>query len=190
MQIAQLVLTASAPITRVGVITISLLHEEFEITPKNTKMDIDGVALVAGAGKAHSSSVWPPHTTSVKMASLAFIPSLTENNIFIYYVTGSGIGREVALTLASRGANTVVCADINLEAAQQTAEMSQSRKAGHLSDYKVHALYVDVRDEKSVQQMVNEAKSLFGRIDYFVNTAGVSSNIAANSYDLESVLHS
>ena len=90
------------------------------------------------------------------------------------------------MTLASRGAHTVICADINLEAAQQTAALSQSRKAGHLTDYKSHALHVDVRDEDSVQQMVDEAQSVFGRIDYFVNTAGVCSNIAARSYTLSS----
>ena len=101
--------------------------------------------------------------------------SMARKNLLISFWTGSGIGREVALTLASRGAHTVVCADINLEAAKQTAEQSQSCKAGHVTDYKVHALHVDVRDESSVGQMVDEAKSLFGRIDYFVNTAGVSS---------------
>ena len=72
-----------------------------------------------------------------------------------------------------------------MEAAKQTAEMSQSRKAGHLTNYKVHALHVDVRDEDGVQQMVDEATSLFGRIDYFVNTAGVSLNIIACFHTLE-----
>ena len=67
-----------------------------------------------------------------------------------------------------------------MEAAKQTAEMTQSRKASHPTDYKVHALHVDVRDEDGVQQMVNEAKSLFGRIDYFVNTAGVGSSVMAH----------
>ena len=85
------------------------------------------------------------------------------------------------MTLASRGANTLVCADINLEAAQCTAEISQSRKPAHSTSYKVHALQVDVRDEKSVQQMLDETKALFGRIDYFVNTAGVSLNPAMDA---------
>lgn len=108
------------------------------------------------------------------MASTPFIRFVEKNSTLNSYLTGSGIGREVALTLASRGAHTVVCADINMEAAKQTTEMSQSRKAEHLTDYKVHALHVDVRDEDSVQQMVKETKSLCGRIDYFVSTAGVS----------------
>lgn len=121
----------------------------------------------------------------VVMASAAFNQCVELNSTLITYLTGSGIGREVAFTLASRGAHTVVCADINMEAAKQTAKMSQSRKANHLTDYKVHALQVDVRDEDSVQQMVNQAKSLFGRIDYFVNTAGVGSIIVAYFQALE-----
>lgn len=60
-----------------------------------------------------------------------------------------------------------------MEAAQQTAEMSSSRKAAHLMDDEVHAIQVDVRDEKRVQRMVDRTKSLFGCIDYFVSTAGV-----------------
>ena len=136
-------------------------------------MDLDGVALVVGAGTSHSTMMhclclydcfswkWPVQLRLMKGS-------------LIVSWTGSGIGREVALTLASRGAHAIICADINLEAAKQTAEKSQSYKAGNISDYKVHALHVDVRDENSVGQMVDEAKSLFGRIDYFVNTAGVS----------------
>ena len=92
------------------------------------------------------------------------------------------------MTLASRGAHTVICADTNLEAARQTAEKSQSCKAGHITDYKVHALHVDVRDEISVGQMLDQVYSLFGRIDYFVNTAGVSSNITSVPHTSESAI--
>ena len=101
-------------------------------------------------------------------------------------LTGSGIGREVALTLASRGARALICAGINLKAAIETAEMNRSRNADHLPDEKVHALYVDVTDENSVQQMAIQTKLLFGRIDYFVNTAGVSSNPTDDHYTLQS----
>ena len=116
------------------------------------------------------------------MACAAFIHIIKERT-YSSPLTGSGIGREVALTLASRGAHALICADINAEAAKQTAEMSHSRKAEQ-TDYRVHTLHVDVKDENSVQQMVIEAKRLFDRIDYFVNTAGVSSNPTADCYTL------
>ena len=64
--------------------------------------------------------------------------------------------------------------------------MSCSRKAEHLTDYRAQALHVDVTNENSVQQMVNEANSRFGRIDYFVNTAGVSSGLTTDRYTLQS----
>ena len=130
----------------------------------------------------------PPRLPLVKVASPTLYRWQGKKDLLISHCLGSGIGREVALTLASRGAHAVVCADINLEAAKQTAEKSQSCKAGHVTDYKVHALHVDVRDESSVGQMVDEAKSLFGRIDYFVNTAGVSSDIASGSHTADSAV--
>ena len=152
-------------------------------------MDIEGVALVAGAGKDQFRETPCHGFRNVPFAEIAcadFIHRVEEQDILISYLTGSGIGREVALTLASRGAHALICADINLEAAQQTAEMSHTRKAEHLTDYRAYALHVDVRDEDGVQQMVSKAKSLFGRIDYFVNTAGVSSSTGADSYTQKS----
>ena len=95
---------------------------------------------------------------------------MARKGLLISYWTGSDIGRVVAFTLASHGAHTLICADIDLKAAQETAKMSQSYKAKNVTGYKVHALHVDVKDESSVGQMINKAKTLFGRIDYFVNT--------------------
>ena len=74
----------------------------------------------------------------------------------------------------------------NVEAARQTAGMSLFRKAGHLTEFRVVAMHVDVTDENRVQQMATKAKSLFGRIDYFVNTAGVGTSVPAVYYTLQS----
>ena len=152
-------------------------------------MDIDGVALVVGAGKAQFGETPCIGLLTVPFAELAcarLFNSAQSKNTLIADLTGSGIGREVALTLVSRGARALICGDINLEAAQETADMSCSRKAEHLTDYRAHAFHVDVTNENSVQQMANEANSLFGRIDYFVNTAGVSSGLTADRYTLQS----
>ena len=149
-------------------------------------MDIDGVALVVGAGKAQfegTPCIGLRTVCFVHLACARFIHSVQEKDMLIADSTGSGIGREVALTLVSRGARALICGDINLEAAQETADISCSRKAEHL---RVQALHVDVINENSVQQMVNEVHSLFGRIDYFVNTAGVSSGLAADCDTLQS----
>ena len=67
-----------------------------------------------------------------------------------------------------------MCADINLEAAQETCELSKTWKREKCTQYTTHAIKVDVKSEEGVKLMVEETKQLFQRIDYFVNTAGVS----------------
>lgn len=94
---------------------------------------------------------------------------------------GSGIGRQVALALASRGVDTIVCADLNEEAARKTAEECTPRKPAQVGELKTHVIQFDVTDEDSVQHMVDETKKLCGRIDHFVNTAGVSEDFLSGA---------
>ena len=90
----------------------------------------------------------------------------------IALVTGSGspigYGRAIALTLAEEGCD-VVCADLNLDWAQETAKM--------VEDLGRRALGVkaNVADRAEVDAMVKAAVERFGRIDILVNNAGVSS---------------
>lgn len=91
-----------------------------------------------------------------------------------YYLhTGSGIGRQVALAFSSRGISAIVCADINESAARKTAEECLALKPEGVPELATHPLQCDVTDEASVQRMVDETVRLCGRIDHFVNTAGV-----------------
>lgn len=62
---------------------------------------------------------------------------------------GSGIGRASAEALAAFGAN-VACADVRLDAAQETA--ARIREAG----YKASAHYVDIRDTESIRALLGE----------------------------------
>ena len=82
-------------------------------------------------------------------------------------VTGSarGIGRGIALVLASNGADVVV-ADILEQGARETAVEVEAlgRKA--------MACVVDVTDQGSVNRMVQETLDRFGKIDIVVNNAG------------------
>lgn len=83
-------------------------------------------------------------------------------------VTGaaSGIGKEIALTLAREGAQVVI-ADRNAAAAQAAA--------AELSASGLHALGIamDVSDESQVQAGVDAAVAAFGRIDVLVSNAGI-----------------
>ncbi|KAL9090441.1 MAG: hypothetical protein Q9159_001971 [Coniocarpon cinnabarinum] len=85
---------------------------------------------------------------------------------------GSGIGLETGLQFAERGAQGVVFADKVSDAAEEGSE--RSKKIAKAPDYKTMAITVDVTDLASVERMVSETVQHFGRIDYFINSAGVA----------------
>jgi 3-oxoacyl-[acyl-carrier protein] reductase len=78
---------------------------------------------------------------------------------------GSGIGRAAALIFAREGAN-VVCADIDGDAVEQTAELVNAAGAQSL------AMTIDVTRRTAVNDMVELAMNGFGRIDFLFNSAG------------------
>lgn len=103
---------------------------------------------------------------------------LLENKVAIITGSGSGIGKEVALTYAKEGAKVVI-ADFNEEALQAT--VGEFREAG----YTAHGVKVNVVNEEDVKNMFAEAISVFGQVDILVNNAGIGDNMqaAANVQD-------
>jgi 3-oxoacyl-[acyl-carrier protein] reductase len=87
----------------------------------------------------------------------------------IALVTGAaqGIGREIALALASDGADVAIC-DVNLEAAQKTAADIEATGKKSL------ALKANVAASTDVTAMVDQVIEKFGRIDILVNNAGIT----------------
>lgn len=83
---------------------------------------------------------------------------------------GQGIGREYAFRLAREGAKVVV-ADINLDNAQKVVGEIESQ------GYEALAIKVDVSDEKSTQDMVQQTLDTYQRIDIFINNAAIFSTI-------------
>jgi 3-oxoacyl-[acyl-carrier protein] reductase len=82
---------------------------------------------------------------------------------------GSGIGKATAVTLARAGA-TVVCADIDGEAAQLTADSIAQGGA------QARAVRTDVTSRGDVDALVDHAHEEFGRLDVMGNVAGVPHN--------------
>lgn len=80
---------------------------------------------------------------------------------------GSGLGRALALELATRGASLIV-SDINSSAAEQTAELVRQRGAT------VEAVQCDVTDRNAVFALVDETEKRLGGIDFIANNAGVA----------------
>jgi len=80
---------------------------------------------------------------------------------------GSGIGRSFALELAKRN-GTVVCADINLEAAQETVALIEKTGA------KAFAIQCDVGVAEQVEQLAEQAEQLMKHpVTLVINNAGV-----------------
>lgn len=81
---------------------------------------------------------------------------------------GSGIGRSFALELARRG-GSVICADINLAAAQATAKQIERQFATA-----AFALQCDVGVAEQVQQLAEQSEQLLGHpVTLLINNAGV-----------------
>jgi NAD(P)-dependent dehydrogenase (short-subunit alcohol dehydrogenase family) len=76
---------------------------------------------------------------------------------------GSGIGQAIAIRFAQEGAS-VVCSDINLEAAQSTVAMLETPGL---------AFKIDVAREAEMKALIAFALEHFGGVECMVNNAGV-----------------
>jgi len=85
-------------------------------------------------------------------------------------VTGAsrGIGRAIALQLASEGANVVVNFSGSEQKASQVVEEIQNLGSQAI------AVQANISDSDSVQQLMNAAQEQFGSIDILVNNAGIT----------------
>ncbi len=93
-------------------------------------------------------------------------PSL-EDRVAIVTGAASGIGRATAFALASAGASVIV-ADLNGEGASATAqEMSEK-------GFRARGFAADVREEDSIEAMIEAAISTFGGLDILHNNAADS----------------
>lgn len=90
----------------------------------------------------------------------------------VAFVTGagSGIGRATVQVLARGGASVVAC-DINLPAAEETAQ--EVSRQGH----RVLPLRVDVSQLEEVEQAVAHACAAFGRVDILFSNAGIAEQV-------------
>jgi 3-oxoacyl-[acyl-carrier protein] reductase len=88
----------------------------------------------------------------------------------IALVTGAsrGIGRSIALRLASEGASVVVNYNAQLEAANQVAEAAQAVGS------EVAVVQADVAVPAEVDRLVQAALDRFKRIDVLINNAGIT----------------
>jgi NAD(P)-dependent dehydrogenase (short-subunit alcohol dehydrogenase family) len=83
--------------------------------------------------------------------------------------SGAGIGKAIAKEFAREGASVVV-ADINADAAQETAGLIKAEGGTAI------AVHTDVSDPQSVKELVDEALRNFHSVHILVNNAAVQIN--------------
>ncbi|MGI9409193.1 MAG: SDR family NAD(P)-dependent oxidoreductase [Hyphomicrobiaceae bacterium] len=93
--------------------------------------------------------------------------SAFENRVSFVTGAGSGIGRAMAFKLAQEG-STVVCSDIDEQAAQATATRLEELGA------KGVASAVDTANEEQIKDALLKTQRDLGRLDVLMNNAGVA----------------
>ncbi len=102
-----------------------------------------------------------------------------QNRTALITGSSSGIGRAVALAMATSGADIVINHPSPLEVAAASEVAEQVRALGR----RAVIIEADVADEQAVSSMVERATREFGRIDILVNNAGIAA--AAPAQELE-----
>lgn len=92
-----------------------------------------------------------------------------EGKVAIVTGGGSGIGRETVLRFVSEGAKVMI-ADIDYIAGEETLAMVEA-KGGDATFQQV-----EVSKRQSVDDMVNTAINVFGKVDILINNAGVTND--------------
>jgi NAD(P)-dependent dehydrogenase (short-subunit alcohol dehydrogenase family) len=103
--------------------------------------------------------------------------NLFQNKVSIVTGGASGIGRALCQELGQRGA-VVIVADIDDEGAQQVA-------SGIAGEGQARAVHLDVSQEESVQNLIDETTSEYGRLDYIFNNAGIGISGEVRDLNLE-----
>ena len=92
----------------------------------------------------------------------------TRNAYAVVTGAGSGIGRSFAVELAKRS-GTLVCVDINLDAADETVQMIKS-----LTSAEAFAVQCDVGNQDQVKALADQAEQLMKHpVTLLINNAGV-----------------
>ena len=88
--------------------------------------------------------------------------------------TGGGIGKACALLFAKEGAAGVMIADLDADAGGLVA--AECKAVATNVEFQVGGIHIDITREESVKHATVQTVQAFGRIDYCVNCAGVSSS--------------
>jgi NAD(P)-dependent dehydrogenase (short-subunit alcohol dehydrogenase family) len=90
-----------------------------------------------------------------------------KDRVVVLTGASSGIGRQAALLFAERGAKLVL-------AARRELELERTARAARAARARILTVPTDVTDEQQVEALVQAALAEFGRVDVWINNAGVT----------------
>lgn len=93
-----------------------------------------------------------------------------ENKVAVVTGGSRGLGRAIALKLASLGANIVINYERNADAASKVVEEIEALGV------KGYSIQCNVTDFNSCEEMVKKAVETFGKIDILINNAGITND--------------
>ena len=99
-----------------------------------------------------------------------------KGRVVIITGAGQGIGREFARQYAAAGA-IVIVADLNINAAKKV-QTEVEAAGGH-----ARAIQVDIGDKASLEAMVAEVMTAYGKIDVLVNNAAIFASLKKRTFD-------
>ena len=103
---------------------------------------------------------------------------LLENKVAVVTGSGQGIGEAIARKLAEHGARVIVT-DINEQKGQAVADDLTAQ--GHEAAFR----RFNVTDFEHIRENINAMRDIFGRIDIWVNNAGITGVARVEDITLE-----
>src|SRR6185436_14887763 len=94
-----------------------------------------------------------------------------EGRVAVVTGAGRGLGRAIALGLASRGAIVVAVA-------RDEEQLRETERLGHETGGRIAAIVCDVSDHSAVARLASQVEQRFGPPGILVNAAGVFGPIA------------
>jgi NAD(P)-dependent dehydrogenase (short-subunit alcohol dehydrogenase family) len=104
--------------------------------------------------------------------------NLVEGKIAVVTGSGQGIGEAIARRLAEFGASVIIT-DINREKGQAVADDLNAQ--GYTAAFK----YFNVTDFDNLKSEIEDMKNIYGRIDIWVNNAGLTGTMRVDEITLE-----
>ncbi len=92
---------------------------------------------------------------------------------------GGGIGRAIAISLATEGVNVVLFGGRNVEKLEETAKLVRS------TGVKVTIVPFELTDDKLLEDGINQVLEQVGSVDILINNAGVAHNASVEQTDIQ-----